>query len=231
MTIRASTVAAALAAALTACGGGSSSDPGPCAGGIDDGDACTVDACDQVAGLTHEPVDPDDGVACTVDACDPATGVAHVPDHSACGAGEICDATAGCVTAPIVDLCMLDFPFAVSVAPGATTEILRGDVWVTGVTEADGPSPLVLAQVGYGPAGTDPRDGAWTWATAGYGEQEPGRDEYHQPILAPLVAGTYAFTFRFAVEGGDWAYCDNDGAGQAQDDFDPFLVGEMTVAP
>ncbi len=39
----------------------------------DDGDACTVDACDRGA-CTHSPLPCDDGDACTVDTCDPAAG-------------------------------------------------------------------------------------------------------------------------------------------------------------
>jgi hypothetical protein len=43
--------------------------------------------------------EPDDGVACTLDVC-PADGVAyrHLPFDAACGVGQMCSATAGCVT-------------------------------------------------------------------------------------------------------------------------------------
>jgi hypothetical protein len=254
VTRRATSLAAALVTALAACGG-SSSDPEPCAGGVDDGNACTADgcdasgapvhlpvesddgdpctadSCDPVTGVSNVAIDPDDGVACTIDSCHPVHGVDHFPDDSACGTGEICDASAGCIPLPAIDFCILDFPFDVSAAPGTLTGVTRGDVTITGVTEAEGPSPLVHAEVGYGPSGSDPRGGTWTWATAGYRRQGPGYDEYEQPILAPFVAGTYAFTFRFGIQGGSWVYCDDDGASQAQDDFDPLAVGEMIVAP
>ena len=46
---------------------------------IDDGNACTADACNAVDGVTHTPIDIDDGNHCTIDSCDPATGVTHVP--------------------------------------------------------------------------------------------------------------------------------------------------------
>lgn len=60
------------------CDGRGSCQPGP-PPAIDDGNACTIDACDPDKGVTHTPVDVDDHDACTTDACDPRTGVTHVP--------------------------------------------------------------------------------------------------------------------------------------------------------
>jgi hypothetical protein len=103
---------------------------------VDDGVACTVDACDEAGDVvTHVPddglcddgafcngaetCDPvadcqpgtppvvDDGVACTVDACDEAGDVVtHVPDDGLCDDGdpctaELCDAILGCSNEPI----------------------------------------------------------------------------------------------------------------------------------
>ncbi len=63
---------------LAACGGSSSTGRGA---------SCT------------QPVD--DGVACTVDACNGATGlITHSPSSGLCGAGQLCSATAGCQDAP-----------------------------------------------------------------------------------------------------------------------------------
>jgi hypothetical protein len=71
---------------------------------VDDGDACTADSCDPVAGVLHEAVDPGDGDACTVDACDPATGVANDPvavdDGDACTV-DACDPVAGVSHVPV----------------------------------------------------------------------------------------------------------------------------------
>jgi hypothetical protein len=47
---------------------------------------------------SHDPISVDDKVACTKDACDSKAGVTHVPDDTACKAGEHCDAVAGCTT-------------------------------------------------------------------------------------------------------------------------------------
>jgi hypothetical protein len=47
---------------------------------VDDGNACTLDHCDPVSGVTHQPVSPDDSNPCTSDACDPQTGgLTHSP--------------------------------------------------------------------------------------------------------------------------------------------------------
>ncbi len=110
---------------------------------IDDGNPCTADACDPVAGVTHTPLPSgtactdanvcngvetcdsagvcqpgtpptvDDGNACTVDACDPVTGVSHTPVPSGtscansdlCDGNELCDSAGVCQpgTPPVID--------------------------------------------------------------------------------------------------------------------------------
>jgi hypothetical protein len=110
-----------------ACAAGTPLDP-------DDGNPCTVDSCDPVAGVDHTPLpdgsscgdgdvcngdelcdgsgvcnagtplDVDDGNACTDDACDPGTGAVNTPvaDGTACGPqGFFC--TAGECTGVIPD--------------------------------------------------------------------------------------------------------------------------------
>lgn len=56
----------------------------------DDGNACTIDACDDAEHCvaTHPPVSCDDGNLCTVDSCDPATGCAATP--KVCQDGALC---------------------------------------------------------------------------------------------------------------------------------------------
>ena len=93
---------------------------------LDDGVACTVDACDDaIDTVTHTPVDAscdngvtcdgvetcdvalgcladpsvnmDDGVDCTLDLCDDVTGqIIHVPDHAACSDGVFCTGSEVC---------------------------------------------------------------------------------------------------------------------------------------
>jgi Dictyostelium (slime mold) repeat len=94
---------------LAACGAGQSEPKVTCPASVDDGDACTADACDPVTGLiSHTPVTVDDGNACTTDSCDPVTGVAHVPvpvsDGVACTV-DACDPVAGVLHTPSDALC------------------------------------------------------------------------------------------------------------------------------
>jgi hypothetical protein len=63
----------------TVCDGVSKCDGnGQCVAGtaptLDDGNACTIDACDPVTGVTHTPLALDDFDACTEDTCDPRSG-------------------------------------------------------------------------------------------------------------------------------------------------------------
>ena len=71
----------------------------------DDGDVCTTNTSCAEDGSCGggEPTDVDDGIACTLDACTEADGIVHLPDDSACLAGRRCDLEAGCVLdAPVL---------------------------------------------------------------------------------------------------------------------------------
>jgi hypothetical protein len=66
---------------------------------VDDGNPCTVDACDQKRGVLHDLVPVDDFDACTTDACDPSTGqITHttlkVDDGNDC-TKDSCDPRSG----------------------------------------------------------------------------------------------------------------------------------------
>ena len=51
---------------------------------VDDGNVCTTDACNSSSGaITHSAVSVDDGIACTTDGCNSVTGVFHIPNN--CG--------------------------------------------------------------------------------------------------------------------------------------------------
>jgi hypothetical protein len=71
----------------------------------DDGDACTIDACDTLTGCTLAPVSCDDQNSCTVDACSPAIGCEHTAtncdDADPCTV-DSCDAMEGCAHIPVV---------------------------------------------------------------------------------------------------------------------------------
>jgi len=95
-----------LALALGACSGSTTTPQSPpplCPASVDDGNACTTDACNPATGaVTHAPVAVDDGDACTTDACNPATGaVTHtsvaVDDGDACTT-DACNPATGAIT-------------------------------------------------------------------------------------------------------------------------------------
>ncbi len=114
-----------------ACNGAETCKAGACLPGaaliVDDGNPCTVDGCDRVAGVTHvaapdgtlcadgnrcngdelcgaglcrsgTPPSVDDSNPCTLDACDSLQGVTHqpVPSGSSCSNGNACDGVETC---------------------------------------------------------------------------------------------------------------------------------------
>ncbi len=78
----------------------------------DDGNACTIDACDAGGhcAATHPPVNCNDSNACTTDSCNPATGCASAP--KTCVDGNLCTVdscdpiTGNCVFPPVA--CPID---------------------------------------------------------------------------------------------------------------------------
>lgn len=74
----------------------------------DDGNPCTIDACDanEQCLTTHPPVNCDDGNRCTIDSCNPASGCVNVPKTCADGNNctvDACDPLTGsCVAPPVV---------------------------------------------------------------------------------------------------------------------------------
>ncbi len=70
-----------------------------------DGNACTIDACNSSTGVTHTPVVIDDGNICTTDACNTTTGdITHLPfnvdDGNACTT-DGCDSNTGVFHNPV----------------------------------------------------------------------------------------------------------------------------------
>ena len=122
-----------------------------------------------------------------------------------------------------VDWCRLQWPLDV-LEPAGTQLTFYGRVYEQGITDTSNgvdTDPKLVGELGYGPDGTDPAAGGWTWSEAvanpdwsATGAGEPGNDEYQAQITLP-AAGIYAHAFRFSVDAGaTWTYCDrNAGAG------------------
>ncbi len=132
-----------------------------------------------------------------------------------------------------LDYCALQFPQTLTVQSGASTGLVFGRVYEAGVTEAAGPSPAVVAQLGYGPTTSNPElQMGWTWLDASFNVQAGNDDEYGLAFTAP-AAGTYAYAYRFSIDGGlTWTFCDTDGAGSNPGlEFETVEVGILTVTP
>ncbi|MFY9820783.1 MAG: calcium-binding EGF-like domain-containing protein [Thermoanaerobaculia bacterium] len=73
----------------------------------DDGNPCTIDACDATdhCALNHPPVNCDDGNLCTIDSCDPARGCVSTPktcvDSNLCTIDSCDPLTGACVFPPV----------------------------------------------------------------------------------------------------------------------------------
>jgi hypothetical protein len=138
------------------------------------------------------------------------------------------------------DLCNLLSPASFSVVRNTQAPDLSGRIFEAGVTEPGGAPGGILAEVGYGsytgtPAGpSDPRTSStWRFFPATYTMQVGNEDEFIGTFIAPSIAATYAYTFRFSQDNGlRWTYCDLDGAGSnAGLIFDSTRLGTMTVTP
>ena len=129
------------------------------------------------------------------------------------------------------DSALLVSPPSIEIVLGDSTELIFVRVSETGLTEPGGPSSQVIAEIGFGPQGSDPRFSFdWLWFTAEYSLQEGAADEYLASI-SPTAIGAYSYTYRFSFDGGmSWTLADLDGAGSdAGLDFDPGTLGTISV--
>lgn len=146
-------------------------------------------------------------------------------------ANELCNPTFS------PSFCHLQFPQQISDGTAGATQTVYGRVYMAGLTDqspSTDPSPNVIAQVGYGPDGSQPADNdAWTWfdgtPNAGWNGPAAGEadnDEYQADMVLP-AAGTYDFAYRFSGDfGGSFLYCDTDSG---NDGYDPLTTGELVV--
>ncbi|HET9915363.1 MAG TPA: alpha-amylase family glycosyl hydrolase, partial [Anaerolineales bacterium] len=109
------------------------------------------------------------------------------------------------------------------------TENAYGQVWIDGVTNQPGATPNLLAQLGFGPAGSDPNGNAdWVWVNASFNVDVGNNDEFVASML-PESTGSFDYAFRYSTTNGfDWVYADLDGTGNG---YDPSQAGKLTVNP
>lgn len=133
-----------------------------------------------------------------------------------------------------IDWCNFQYPAQTTSVVGQPTTLLFGRVYINGVTLGAGQGPGVMAQVGYGPLGTDPvASSEWNWEDATYNVDVDGvlpgdmaNDEY-MGTLTISTAGTYDMAYRFSRDGGNtWTYCDRDGSTNG---YAPEQAAQLTV--
>jgi hypothetical protein len=162
------------------------------------------------------------------------TGAAPSPRNSATAASQCtCNAAInGSGKAAEVDYCVLQFPGSFTVPPTTT---VYGRLYEAGTTPTlTTAAPNVIAQFGYGAAGSNPTTSStsWLWYTASYnaGFNDANNDEYQYAFTGAATPGTYAYTYRFSLDGLQWTYCDTDGAGSNSGlSFSSGLLGSMTA--
>jgi hypothetical protein len=114
------------------------------------------------------------------------------------------------------------------------TTFIYGRVYEQGVTESAGPGQGLLAELGYGPFGTNPlSDNNWNWLPADYSFELEGYEHYNVAFPLPGANGIYSYTFRFSFDGGGtYTAGDTDGAGAGPGlEFDPSKLGKLTIVP
>lgn len=106
------------------------------------------------------------------------------------------------------------------------TQTIYGQVYIENVTLAVGATDNLLAEVGYGPDGSNPASGGWTWTRATFNNNAGNNDEF-QATLLPTTTGTFDYAYRYSTTNGrDWIYADLDGIGNG---YSPDQAGNLVV--
>jgi glycosidase len=92
------------------------------------------------------------------------------------------------------------------------TDNVYGQVWIDGATSQPGATEGLIAQLGFGPDGTNPATASgWNWVDAGFNTDAGNNDEFVASLL-PEEIGTYDYVYRYSTTNGrDWLYADLNG--------------------
>jgi hypothetical protein len=117
-----------------------------------------------------------------------------------------------------------------TVSAKATTEPVLGQIRIENVTSKAGPARNLIAQLGYGSQGSDPR--TWsTWTPMEWSADVRNNDEW-KGVLQPDAPGTYSYLVRFSTSGGErWIYADVDGIGDGSAKQQTNQPGVLEVVP
>ena len=116
---------------------------------------------------------------------------------------------------------------------GTNTPEIYAIVYEPGVTDSAGQGNGVMAQLGFGPRGSFPWEGGWSWTDASYaGDYNSIYDKYRGTLFV-TNPGEYDFAFRFSIDNGNtWVYADlngNDLGAGGGDGYSLSRAGHMTV--
>ena len=103
------------------------------------------------------------------------------------------------------------------------TDTAYGQVWIDGETSKPGPTESLIAQLGFGPDGSNPAGNpAWMWVDAGFNVDAGNNDEFMASML-PEAIGNYDYLYRYSTTNGrDWLYADLNG---------PVAAGSLPANP
>jgi glycosidase len=109
-----------------------------------------------------------------------------------------------------------------------STAVVYGQVWIDGVTSQVGATPTLLAQLGFGPDGSNPAsDPSWSWVDASFNTDAGNNDEFKASLL-PSSTGQFDYAYRYSTTGGrEWLYADLDGSTNG---YSAAQAGALTVA-
>jgi uncharacterized protein (DUF2141 family) len=125
----------------------------------------------------------------------------------------------------------LQSPGSLTVTTSQTTDNVFGQVYMYGVTDAaPGPAPGLVAELGYGPVGSDHTGTSWVWKIAAYNTQiyssQAGSNVYqYSTNLSVTTAGSYDYVYRYSYFGGQYTYGDLSGTFYGI----PYNPGRLTV--
>ncbi len=114
-----------------------------------------------------------------------------------------------------------------TVSATSRTDNVYGQVWIDGETNQPGQTPSLLAQLGFGPSGSNPNgNSAWSWVDASFNGNAGNNDEF-VASLQPESVGSFDYAYRYSTTNGtSWIYADLDGIGNG---YDPAQAGKLTV--
>ena len=114
----------------------------------------------------------------------------------------------------------VQWPPTLSVTLGQTTDTVYGQVWAAGITDVNGPTGAIRAELGYG-TGAPSSFTAWTPLVF---NTRSGNNYEYKAALLPTAVGTFAYNTRYSTDNGlHWTYAGLTGPDTAG--------GVLTVNP